>query len=105
MYDAPVAASDNELTVAELLRRELAGDIEQGDRVPYGPIDLIVRSVDDQHGIVDVGLALEHSRRPPPQIPLFQSPKEIAGLVRSWWGRRTKAKEPPKVADPPGSDP
>ena len=104
MYGAPLAPGDGELTVGELLRRELAGDIEQGDRIPYGPIDLIVRSVDDQHGIVDVGLALEHSRRPPPQIPLFQSPREIAGLVRSWRGRRTKAEdaqpEPTKIEPP-----
>ncbi|HET7714071.1 MAG TPA: potassium/proton antiporter [Bauldia sp.] len=92
MYEAPVAPGDAELTVAELLRRELAGDIEQGDRIPYGPIDLIVRSVDDEHAIVDVGLALEHSRQPPPQIPLFQSPREIAGLVKAWRARRTSAK-------------
>ena len=57
-YDARVAPEDAEMTVAELLSA-LAGDIEQGDRIPYGPIDLIVRSVDDEHRITDVGLALE----------------------------------------------
>jgi cell volume regulation protein A len=109
MYDAPVAPGDAELTVAELLRRELAGDIEQGDRIPYGLIDLIVRSVDDEHRIVDVGLALEHTRRPPPQIPLFQSPKEIAGLVKEWRAKRKQTKPEPAAADTPdsesGSDP
>ena len=103
LYEAPVAAGDRDLTVAELLRRELAGDIEQGDRVPLGPIDLIVRSV-DQHGIVDIGLALEHNQNPPPQIPLFQSPKEIAGLVRSWrWKGKAEPKSPPDGGKGPGS--
>ncbi len=103
MYDARVAPEDAEMTVAELLRRELAGDIEQGDRVPYGPIDLIVRSVDDEHQIADVGLALEHTRRPPPQIPLFQGPREIAGLVRSWggwWRRKGDTPVDPKPPSP-----
>jgi len=101
MYDARVAPADAEMTVAELLRRELAGDIEQGDRVPYGPIDLIVRNVDDDHSIVDVGLALEHTRRPPPQIPFFQGPREIVGLVRSWRGLWRRKAEPPKEPEPP----
>jgi cell volume regulation protein A len=100
VYGAAVAPADAELTVAELLRRELAGDIEQGDRIPYGPIDLIVRSVDEDHRIVDVGLALEHSGRTPPRIPLFHSPKEIAGLMRDW---RSRLQRRPPVAEPGGA--
>jgi potassium/hydrogen antiporter len=86
-YDAPVADGDEETTVAALLRRELAGDIEQGDRIPYGPIDLIVRSVDDEHGILEVGLALEHSRPVRRRVPLFQTPRELADFVRKRLGR------------------
>lgn len=105
MYDARVAPEDAEMTVAELLRRELAGDIEQGDRIPYGPIDLIVRSVDDEHRIIDVGLALEHTRRPPPQIPLFQGPKEIVGLLRYWrgWWRNQAKHGPPGGSEDGGA--
>ncbi len=106
LYDTPLQAGDETLSIAELLRRELAGDIEQGDRVPYGPIELIVRSVDDDHQIDEVGLALEHSQRPP-QIPLFQTPREIVGILRSarrLWGRR-----PPRIPEEPdlatGSEP
>jgi cell volume regulation protein A len=101
LYDAPVAPGDADLTIAELLRRELAGDIEQGDRLPYGPIELIVRAVDDEHQIVDVGLALEHSQKPP-QIPLFHTPREIAGAVRSWRARRRMAAAAARSA--PGED-
>ncbi len=100
LYDVPVPDGDGEMSIAELLRRELAGDIEQGDRVPYGPIELIVRAVGEDHQILDVGLALEPSRRPP-QIPLFQSPGEIAGLVRSWRARRRQP-PPPAAIEPSG---
>ena len=75
MYDTRVAAEDAEMTVAELLRQELAGDIEQGDRIPYGPIDLIVRSVDDDHQIVDVGLALEHTHAAAAADPIVPGPE------------------------------
>lgn len=94
-YDVPVPPGDKTLTVAEVLRRDLVGDIEQGDRIGYGPIDLIVRSVDDQHGIVEVGLALEHVRVPRRTIPMFQSPRELVVLVRGW--RRRRAPSDPKV--------
>ena len=94
-YDALVAPGDEGLTVGELLRRELAGAIEQGDRIAYGPIDLIVRSVDDAHGIEEVGLALEHARARQPRIPVFQSPREIAALIKA---RRRRSSE--RVAAP-----
>lgn len=89
-YGVAVADGDGGLTVRDLLRRELAGDIEQGDRIAYGPLDLIVRSVDDEHGIREVGLALEHVRARRPNIPVFQSPREIADFVR----RQRKRSEP-----------
>ena len=87
-YGVPVADGDRELTLRDLLRRELAGDIEPGDRVAYGPVDLIVRSVDEEHAIEEVGLALEQVRARRPNIPVFQSPREIADLVR----RRKRSK-------------
>jgi potassium/hydrogen antiporter len=89
-YDLPVDPGDEERTVAELLRRELAGDIEQGDRIAYGPIGLIVRSVDDEHAIVEVGLALEHARRSVPRRSVFERLGGIARSVRSWRERRGK---------------
>ena len=84
-------------TVAELLRRELAGDIEQGDRIAYGPIDLIVRSVDDEHAIVEVGLALEHARRSVPRLSVFESLGGIARSVRPWRERPGKNGAEPAV--------
>jgi cell volume regulation protein A len=86
-YGVKLLDSDEALTVAELLRRDLAGDIEKGDRVGYGPVDLIVRRVSDDHAIEEVGLALESLRRSRPRVPVFQSRKEIAEMLRKWWGR------------------
>src|SRR5262249_59681799 len=45
-YGFAVAKGDEALTVAELLRRELAGDIEAGDRIAHGPGGLIGRPGD-----------------------------------------------------------
>lgn len=83
-YPLELAAEDGNLTLAEFLRRELSGDIEPGDRVAAGEVDVIVRRVSETHEILEVGLAMEHGRAAAPRIPLFQTPKEIAALFRAW---------------------
>jgi cell volume regulation protein A len=89
VYGFHVNPGDEKLTVAELLRRELAGDIEPGDRIAYGLVDLIVRRVGESHSIEEVGLALEHEQRTRPRMPVFQSWREIRAMVRGWF-RRSK---------------
>jgi cell volume regulation protein A len=92
VYPVPVTDGDGELTVAQLLRRELTGDIEAGDRIPVGEVDLIVRRVSDDHEIEEVGLAMEHAKAGPrPHIPFFHSPKEIREMLGRWRTRRAKA--------------
>jgi cell volume regulation protein A len=101
-YAIRVAAGDENLTVGELLRRELAGDIEPGDRISLGAVDVIVRRVSEDHEVLEVGLAMEHAESAVPRIPLFQSPHELAELIRSWLPRvRTKASQsrPPPADD------
>ncbi len=102
-YGITVRPGDGEVTVAEALRRDLAGDIEAGDRVAYGPVDLIVRKVSDEHVIEEVGLALEHEHRARPNLPIFQSRREIAEMIRRWLGRRSRrpAAQPAAEATPP----
>ena len=98
-YSIRIAAADRALTVAELFRRELAGDIEPGDRVAYGPVDLVVRQTDEDHDIEEVGLALEPSRQARPWIPVFQNRREIAAYIRAWRRKRARAgKAPVKAA-------
>lgn len=98
IYETPVEAGDADMTVADLLRRELAGDIEQGDRIAYGPIDLIVRTVDDAYAILEVGLALEHARRIKPRKPASRGLGAIVTRVRL---RRKGTGAPSAKDDPP----
>ncbi|MEJ0098143.1 MAG: potassium/proton antiporter [Bauldia sp.] len=100
-YPLELAPADGHLTIAEFMRRELTGDIEPGDRVSTGPVDIVVRRVSDTHQILEVGLAMERSRAAAPQIPLFQTPGEIADLVRGWLRRPARISRPPEVAPPP----
>ncbi|MEX0851937.1 MAG: potassium/proton antiporter [Bauldia sp.] len=97
-YPIAVTPSDGALTVGDFLRRELAGDIEAGDRLALGDVDLIVRRVSDDHAIEEIGLAMEHAAEARPRIPLFQSPRELVQLWRDWLARR---RIPP--APPPGA--
>jgi cell volume regulation protein A len=63
MYDVPIGRHDPAWTVGELLRREFGGRVETGDRLALGPVDLIVRDVDEDHRVTAVGLALEPEPR------------------------------------------
>ena len=93
-YGIQIAAADADLSVGALFRRELAGDIEPGDRVAYGPIDLVVRETDEDHAIKEIGLALQPMRQAPPWIPLFQNQRDIAASFRRWRERRGRTPAP-----------
>ena len=109
-YPVTVASGDESLTVGELLRRELAGDIEPGDRVALGAVDVVVRRVSEAHAIEEVGLAMEHVAEARPRIPLFQRPHEIWALIKGWLGRLRKpapaedGKAAPEEAEAPAKD-
>ena len=61
-YDLPLGSDHDSATVSDLFRREFRQDLEEGDRVHLGPVDLIVREMRDGR-IVAVGLSLDP--RPP----------------------------------------
>lgn len=102
-YPIVVPPGDDNLTVEELLRRELAGDIEPGDRVPLGEVDIVVRRVNDDHEIEEIGVAMEHAKIAEPRIPIFQSPREIADLVRWMVPGRKKPADAPATDDAPAT--
>jgi cell volume regulation protein A len=108
-YPVTVAPGDEGLKVGELLRRELAGNIEPGDRVALGAVDVVVRRVSEAHAIEEVGLSMEHVAEARPRIPLFQRPHEIWALVQGRLARRHKPAAPAKedaakAADASGKD-
>jgi cell volume regulation protein A len=92
-YGFEPAAKDQALTVRALLQREFADGVVVGERLHYGPVDLIVRTLDEAGQIETVGLALEPSPR-----------AGIAGL-RAWLhhlGAQVRARwmaaRPPRAA-------
>ncbi len=78
-------------TVAAMMLRQLAGDIEEGDRVAVGPVDLIVRRLGDHDEISEVGLALER-RAPRRKLPLFQNRREIVDYLKQRKLRKAAAR-------------
>jgi len=62
-YDLSLTGTDDSLVVAELFRREFHSDLEVGDRLHFGAIDLIVREMLDGQ-IVSVGISLEPAAKP-----------------------------------------
>ncbi|WP_142850597.1 potassium/proton antiporter [Telmatospirillum sp. J64-1] len=83
-YGFSIRPEDTEKTVAELVQKNLRGQIEIGDRLSYGPIEIIVRDmVKDE--ITEMGLALEPTRPSQPRLPLFQTKKDL----KDFWLRLT----------------
>ena len=77
MYGLPLPLEKADLSVAELLRQELVGDVEAGDRLRFGGIELIVRDVENGE-IASVGLVLEPVALTPPSLS-----RRIGALWRS----------------------
>lgn len=57
-YGLPLEPKDTQISLADLFRREFRSDIEIGDRLHLGPVDLIVTGM-NQGAIVEVGIALD----------------------------------------------
>jgi cell volume regulation protein A len=87
-YGLPVAPADHALPVSEWIVRELGHAPGVGDRVELGDVELIVRTLDWDDTIVEIGLAVEPTAIDRPRLPLFQSPAEIKAMVVRWLGRR-----------------
>ena len=116
-YGFRVERRDAELTLKQVMERELGDDIEPTDRVPYGDIDLVVRDINDDHGIIGVGLAVEHVEPEEPVLPFFFSRQDLSRMGKraanrlrmrrarkKVTARRLSAydkREPPAEMDPP----
>jgi cell volume regulation protein A len=73
-YGFEPTARDRERRVGEVLTREFGDALAIGDRLAYGPIELIVRTLGDDGRIETVGIALEPVRLVKPQIRLPWAP-------------------------------
>jgi len=87
-YDAKLAEGEGVMSIAALMAMRLGGHAEYADRVNLGPIELIVRDVDEKGRIDSVGVALEPA--PAPAIPAFFGAAEIRDRVRGFFRRRSE---------------
>ena len=87
-----VPESEQHLTIAELLARRFGGAAEYADRLRLGPLEIIVRSVDDQGQITSLGVSLEPEPLTRP-LPEFLNRKALGRLLRARTrrGRRAEA--------------
>ena len=95
-------------TVGAFLQDGFGGRVEVGDRLPVGGVELIVRAVDDENEVTEVGLALEPSRGAQPKLPVFQNLSEIAAWIRGWLRQRRARRTPPAsdiTPEPPAPPP
>ena len=99
LYGFAVEEDDIDLTVADILERDLSDTLELGDRIAYGTVELIVRRTDDEHGVTDVGLAVEQQiAKPKRNIPIFQSRSELLSIWKDWQKRRRDEKNAARTA-------
>jgi cell volume regulation protein A len=61
-YGAAVREDKRGMSVRRFLEREFGDAIEVGDRISLGPIELIVRRLDDDRHIQEVGLSITRKR-------------------------------------------
>lgn len=90
---------DEGVTVADLLQRAFSGHVEVGDRVSYGPVELIIRTLDDEGRIREVGLAVEPSRPPPPKQTRDRLRTALPRLIRRFRAGRPSAATTSASAD------
>lgn len=99
-YGPGLTGAEQKLSIGHLMRQRLGGHAEYADRVTLGTIELIVRDVAESGEITSVGVSLEPAP-PPPNIPAFLSPGELADRARAL-ARRLPRRNRAAAVDAPG---
>lgn len=97
-YGIGLGDNERKLTVAGLLIERLGGHAEYADRVPIGPIELIVRDVDDKGHITGVGLSFEPTA-PVARVPVFLSAGEIVDRMKALVHSRRRKQPAPAATE------
>ncbi len=84
-YGFEPRSGDHELTLRELLQRDLGGHVEVGDRLFYVQVEFIVRDVGDDEAVGEIGLAVEPSAG---ALPIFPTRRDVARWLAALGPRR-----------------
>jgi potassium/hydrogen antiporter len=84
MYDLTVADLKPGLTLAELFRQEFGGAIEPGDRMRFGPVELIARDVNEHGTVTAIGMALEPMDAGLARINVKAMRRNAFNAIHSW---------------------
>jgi cell volume regulation protein A len=103
-YGAAITEPERGLAIGALVTQRLAGHPEYADRVPLGPVELIVRDIDEKGRIAALGLAIEPPARVP-RVPFFLSFGEIADRLAALWRRLRPRPAAPAEPAPDGTPP
>ena len=99
-YGPPLTEDERKLTIGALVRERLGGHAEYADRVSIGPIELIVRDVDEKGRVTALGLSVEPPP-PPPSVPFFLSAGELRDRLAALIRRLRRRPAGTDVASPP----
>jgi cell volume regulation protein A len=82
-YGIGLTDSEAKMTIRALILARLGGRAEYADRVTIGPIELIVRDVDENGAITGVGLSFEPAPPPPgiPGLDVFRAPASAVRML------------------------
>ncbi|MGE5546925.1 MAG: potassium/proton antiporter [Solirubrobacterales bacterium] len=83
MYGLPVPDESREVTVAEWLQWSLGTTPGIGDRMMLGEVELIVRALNPDDSIAEIGLAAEPTRIDQAKLPVFESGKRMMERLKA----------------------
>jgi potassium/hydrogen antiporter len=84
MYDLPTDRAKPGLTLADLFRLEYGDAATAGDRLRFGPVELIARDVGEDGTVSAVGMALEPTETGLARLSLRAAPGQAARAIRCW---------------------
>ncbi len=79
LYGFAIAEKQKNWTVEALFSREFDGRYEIGDRLALGEVELVIRSLDEDDRITEVGLVLEHTGLAEDRLQFLPSIRETMG--------------------------
>lgn len=82
-YGISADAGDAHMSIGSLMSARLGGTAIEADRVSLGPVELIVRDVDEHGAIASVGLLLLPVR-PEQGLPVFANARELYARFKAW---------------------